>query len=578
MLLVLAALLAGYAPDGACAECHADRAKSYQHVAMARSFYRPRPEKLIEDFGAPPYFHEKSGQYFEMRRRGSDILFRRYQLTPDGVPVNVFEQIVDWIIGSGNHARTYVYRTPGGEMFQLPVNWYSQTREWAMAPGYDRADHEGVTRRIRHECLFCHNAFPDAAPEPLSYWRSQTFPEQLPEGIGCQRCHGPGIAHIDAARAKAAQAVVRSSIVNPSRLATRARNDVCYQCHMQPVVALQGVRRFGRDLYSFRPGQLLSGYLAQLDVTEVGVTRAERFEINHHPYRLEQSRCFTESEGQLSCLTCHDPHRKVAPADRAAHYRKACMSCHVKPHRIESDCTSCHMQPRRTQDVVHVVMTDHLIRRTPGGRELTAPRDEREPLLESVSFLRENEPGPLGDLYRLLPLIRATGGANAKAVERLEQLIEAAKPTEIEPYLDLAMGLLRQRRYADLERTAKRILERSPDQPLALEWLGLARAASTGRRQVAFPLLEQAVAAGSRPETEFNLGVFLATTGRTAEAIEHYERALAARPNFVAAWMRLAEAQLECGDRDGARASLGKALAIEPQNERARQALFECCG
>ena len=569
MFLALVALLAGYADDRACAECHADRAKSYQHVAMARSFYKPRPGNLIEDFEAPPYFHEKSGQYFEMRRRGADLLFRRYQLTPEGAPVNVFEQIVDWIIGSGNHARTYVYRTPGGELFQLPINWYSQTRQWAMAPGYDRADHEGVTRRIRHECMFCHNAYPSAAPEPLSYWRAQTFPAELPEGIGCQRCHGPGASHIEAASAKAPQAEVRSSIVNPSRLTGESRNDVCYQCHMQPVVALQGIRRFGRDIYSFRPGQRLSDYLAQLDVTESALPRADRFEINHHPYRLEQSRCFTESEGQLSCLTCHDPHRKVAPADRAAHYRKACMSCHVKPHRIESDCTSCHMQPRRTQDVVHVVMTDHFIRRSPGGAELLAAREEREPLLESISFLRANEPGPLGELYRLLPLVRATGGANARSVQRLEQLLVAAKPVEIEPWLDLAMAQLRHRRYAELEQTATSILQRSPDQPLALEWLGLARAGLAGRRAPAIPWLEKASATGARPETEFNLGIFLAGEGRVPEAIARYRRALAARPNLVAAWIRLGEAQLECGDREGAMESFRRALAIDPGNEKA---------
>src|SRR5687767_14264130 len=332
MLPAIVALLLsippGYAADEVCAECHADRAKTYSHVAMSRSFYRPRPGTLIEDFDAPPFFHERSGQYFEMRRRGKDLLFRRYQLAADGAPIHVFEQIVDWILGSGNHARTYIYQTPAGELFQLPVNWYSQTRDWGMAPGFDRADHEGVTRRVRHECMYCHNAYPNVAADTLSHWRAQSFPADLPEGIGCQRCHGPGLAHVNAARAKAPLTEVRTTIVNPSRLGRQARNDVCYSCHMQPAVALMGMRRFGRDIYSFRPGQSLSEYTAQLDVVDSEMPRGERFEINHHPYRLEQSRCFTESEGALSCLTCHDPHRKVSHADRPAHYRKACMSCH----------------------------------------------------------------------------------------------------------------------------------------------------------------------------------------------------------------------------------------------------------
>jgi Tfp pilus assembly protein PilF len=441
-----------------------------------------------------------------------------------------------------------------------------------MAPGYDRPDHEGVLRRIRHECMFCHNAYPQGlAAEPLSYWRPQTFPANLPEGLGCQRCHGPGLEHVNAAKAvKAAKTtskldwkVIRASIVNPSRLPRQQRNDVCYECHMQPSVVLSGMRRFGRDIYSFRPGQLLSDYVARLDITEADQAPHERFEINHHPYRMEQSKCFIESEGELSCLTCHDPHKKVAEADRAAHYRKACMSCHATPHHVDRDCTTCHMPARRTQDVVHVVMTDHFIRRTPGGPELLAPREEREPLIESI---RGNE----NELYRLIPLIRALAGSNASHVRRLEQLMAEAKPAEVEPYLDLAMGQLKQRRYAQLEQTARTILAKAPDQPLAIEWLGLARAAQARKAEEAIRALEQVTKKESRPESEFNLGVFLAGRGRTEEAMARYRRALAARPNFVAAWVRLGEAQLECGFREEAMESFRKALAIDPTNERAR--------
>ena len=47
-----------------------------------------------------------------------------------------------------------------------------------------------------------------------------------------------------------------------------------------------------------------------------------------HPYRLWQSTCYIESDGAMSCLSCHDPHRKVRPADRAAHYQAKCLACH----------------------------------------------------------------------------------------------------------------------------------------------------------------------------------------------------------------------------------------------------------
>ena len=110
----------GYVPDRACGLCHGDLAATYTEKGMARAFQRPRPESDIEDFSAPPFVHATSGQQLQMMRRAGRLVFRRWQTGADGQPVNVFETEVDWILGSGDHARTYLYRTPGGELYQLP--------------------------------------------------------------------------------------------------------------------------------------------------------------------------------------------------------------------------------------------------------------------------------------------------------------------------------------------------------------------------------------------------------------------------------------------------------------------------
>jgi len=563
-LLLAAATLAlppGYVNDAECSSCHQNVVRTYHDVGMSKSFYRPRADDVIEDFSNLPFRHAKSGEVMELRWREGRLVFRRWT----GNGSNLFEVAVDWILGSGHHSRTYLYQTPNGELYQLPLAWYSQTKDWAMAPGYDRPDHEGVLRRARLECLFCHNAYPALAANARDgYWRNQGEPAALPEGIGCQRCHGPGGEHVR--RAMNDDRDVKSSIVNPAKLAPQLRNDVCYECNMQPSVTVPGIRRFGRDINSFRPGQSLSDYLLRLDIVDGGMPRAERFEINHHPYRLEQSRCFRESGGKLSCLTCHDPHRKVPEAQRAAHYRAVCLQCHVTAHRASEDCTSCHMPRRRTQDVVHVVMTDHRIAITPPGANLLAPRDEREPVVEQIELIDPRPPSD-GELYRVVAAAR-TG--SRPAGRKLEQLLDATPRSDIEPYLDLAAALLRERRYADLEKTAKRILTLAPDHPLATEWLGLARA-DQGFRDEGIALLRKAAALDrSRVETQFNLGLQLQANGDREEAIAAFERALAGRPNFVMAWIHIAELRIS---RDAAADAYRHALAIDPRSKRAAEGL-----
>ncbi len=577
----------GYVDDRACAGCHRDLYESFQEVSMSRAFYRPAPERAIEDFSGG-FFHQASQRYYRMALRDGRYVFRRHQLDAEGREVHVFERDVDWILGSGSHARTYLYRTPAGELYQLPIAWYTHTATWGMAPGYDRRDHDGVTRQVRRECMFCHNAYPDAPAGSDAYDAPHTYPERLPEGLGCQRCHGPGAEH---ARIGLREPVdferLASTIAGLADLPPALARDVCYGCHMQPAVAIDSVRRFGRGDYSFRPGEALVDYQIQLDMKEAGKERAHRFEINHHPYRLEQSRCFVESGGALGCLTCHDPHRKVQPAERAAHYRAACYGCHqVDACRLEEmtspagagvdpqDCVACHMQERRPQDAVALVMTDHLIRRRPAGEErLAALEEEAQPVVVDVMLLDPQRApgGRLGDVYRAAGAVRAGGGS--AALEWLEQSLAGAGVASLDPYLDLARGWLEQRQPARAEAVLAGILDRSPDHPQALEWSAVA-AAGLGRPEAALATLERAVELHpERPESRLQLGRLLTGLGRPEAALPHLRRALELRPNMVKAHLYAGDALAALERLDAAAESYRRALAVEPSDASARDAL-----
>lgn len=568
----------GYLPDEACGTCHDDLYESYQQVGMARSFFRPRRDRLIEDLKAEPYFHEPSERYYQMRWENDRLVFRRYQLDDQKRQVNLLEQRVDWILGSGNRTRSYLFQTPAGELYQLPIGWYTEERIWRMAPGYDNPRHEGVQRAVRRECMFCHNGYPDVPAGSDTHWQAQVFPEDLPEGTGCQRCHGPGAEHVRNVIKGASDDEVRSAIVNPSRLPADRRDAVCNQCHLLPAVSLIGVRRFDRPDYSFRPGELLSDYMLHVDIEDGRWPREERFEINHHAYRLRQSACFIESGTDLACITCHDPHRKVSEAERAAHYAPVCLGCH-EAHPVDGkipspnvDCTSCHMPERRAQDVVHVVMTDHRIQRPPAG-DPTAALEETEPMLRSVRFLdRESSPGGVeGEIYKTVTVLRAL--IMPDLVTGLETLLAESSSEQIEPYLDLAMGQIKMKKFADAEQTLERVLENMPDHARTLQWLGIA-AMGQGELERAEAYFVRGLRHDPEsPELHFNLGLLLLTRGDDDAALERFDRATSLRPNMVVAWFYRGEASARSGDLDAAIDSQRRALAIEPSYTRSYIAL-----
>src|SRR5262249_14647206 len=308
---------AGYADPASCESCHDVIASTYRLTGMARSLSKARVDRgpLVEAGNPPPHFainnrihHAASDRYYTMVERGGTLLQRRHQLGFGGKQTNVAELTADFVIGSGNHARTFVHRAPDNRLLQLPVSWYADRGgHWAMSPGYDRPTHLDFRRVIDEGCMSCHNAYPRGQLQDDG--TGPQFTGDLPEGIDCQRCHGPGQRHIAAMRAGNVDAG-RNAIVNPATLDRKRQLEVCMQCHLEPTsspLPFQ-IRRYEHPPFSYLPGRPLGDAFIYFDHAQPSTGNREygdKFEIAGGAYRLRQSACFRKS--QMTCVTCHDP-------------------------------------------------------------------------------------------------------------------------------------------------------------------------------------------------------------------------------------------------------------------------------
>lgn len=560
-----------------CQPCHSDIWDSYQQTGMARSFYKPGPEDTVEEYNHSDAFrHAASDRYYRMVLRDGRYFQRRHQVDARGSEINVLEREIHFVLGSGNHARSYLHLAPSGKLTQLPLGWYAQDGgKWGMSPGYDRPNHDGFQRVVAYDCMFCHNGYPRVAPGSDRPGRLPRYTGEIPEGIDCQRCHGPGSDHVAAATASAPEAErIKASIVNPANLSPEAAMEVCMQCHLEPTSRPLPniVHKYGRGYFSYRAGEPLGAYALYFDHA-AGTGWDEKFEINHSAYRLRQSPCFVESGESLSCINCHDPHKPSGGAEASERYDAACLECHQTrmqvlwadgQHSSKANCASCHMPKRRTDDVVHAVMTDHRIQARP-AQGLLRPKAERSTLRE-VSYegtVVPYYPATADALYAAVAQV-AQGSNLATGIERLESAITDHNPDDAEFYFDLGAAYQDAGELAKAAHWFRQAVTREASFVLAHVRLGSVLSQAGDFQQAEQVLRAAANLAADDPRVTRELGLHYARQGLYEQAAEASRTGIALDPDLPEFHNNLGGALGELGRFDEAAAALRQAIRLQP--------------
>ena len=178
--LVLVVLIPVALPGHPCESCHPKQVNGYAQTAMAHSMEAagPQPEGGFE--------HSFSGTRFSIRNTTSGVLQTLER------PGELQALRVDYVIGSGRHAFGYLAQI-GNHLFQSPISYYTNRKQWDVAPGYEQSAKPDFSRPVTPECLACHSDKPLPVANTLNSYQSPPFAQG---GIQCDRCHGPAEAHL----------------------------------------------------------------------------------------------------------------------------------------------------------------------------------------------------------------------------------------------------------------------------------------------------------------------------------------------------------------------------------------------
>jgi len=327
----------GFVGSQSCRRCHTATYERWSKTRMANVVVDPhlRPDVVLPDFSkADPALTFTLGD-------------------------------VALVYGSKWKQRYFTKR--GDDYFPLPAQWDVTNKVWRpylvppnadwWVPHYPGDNSQRPTGPL---CDGCHSVNYNIRTKTVTEWN-----------VGCEKCHGPGSAHVASPTA--------ANIINPAKLDFVRANDTCIQCHSQGQPLHNPIEG---KYYDWPVGFTQGGQLKdfwQLEEHKLGETTFTHFaDGTAHKNRM-QGNDFAQSvmyRHGVTCSSCHDSHGTPNDALLLKPARDLCLTCHnpaspngprgatLEDHTHHargsagSDCVACHM-PKIEQTIANVNVRSH---------------------------------------------------------------------------------------------------------------------------------------------------------------------------------------------------------------------------
>ncbi|MGH9144264.1 MAG: ammonia-forming cytochrome c nitrite reductase subunit c552, partial [Vicinamibacterales bacterium] len=479
-----------------CATCHQDVHDDWKSGRHSKMIQPANAASVEGDFTRTRL--TLRGQPFQLR-----VADGAYYITESNITGKPREHRVEYTLGS-RRIQHYLTTIEKGRIIVLTPSWDVERRTWFDNMEIVRPDENDQTpvQQWNKNCFGCHVSQQDNHYQPAT----QTYATAWTDfGTTCERCHGPGSAHVEKYRTGARPSGDRA-IVRPTRLDPKTSSMICAQCHSLRDVIGPGYKAGDEYFDHFQP-VLEYGPRKESDPTYWADGRPRRF--SNDALGLWQSECFLR--GGATCTSCHhDPHLPDVNRNPqlGAGSNALCVGCHaaigaaVTSHTRHlagspgSSCVECHMP--RTVLSIKARIRDHSI-------SLPAPENtERFSIPNACNECHaDKKPAwaedalkkwwPHGRRAKLVTRAAAFSGGRASRADALDPLIAIAGDRQAGPLIQAnAIGYLSN--YADSRALDALLAAATASHPAirsaALSALGVARGDVTARRSTLLAALD----------------------------------------------------------------------------------------